>query len=50
VCVVQIVGLICALGPPFAPPVSDAIAAVALAVLAWSFWVDVRWLWARRAA
>jgi phosphatidylglycerophosphate synthase len=50
VCVIQIVGLICALGPPFTPPVSDAIAAVALAVLTWSFWVDVRWLWERRAA
>jgi phosphatidylglycerophosphate synthase len=48
VCVIQIVGLICALGPPFAPPVSDLIAAVSLAVLTWSFWVDVRWLWTRR--
>ena len=50
VCVIQIVGLICALGPPFAPPISDMIAAVALAVLTWSFWVDVRWLWERRKA
>jgi phosphatidylglycerophosphate synthase len=50
VCVIQIVGLICALGPPFAPPLSDVIAAISLAVLTWSFWVDVRWLWARRAA
>jgi phosphatidylglycerophosphate synthase len=49
VCVIQIVGLICALGPPFAPPVSDVIAAITLAVLTWSFWVDVRWLWERRA-
>jgi phosphatidylglycerophosphate synthase len=50
VCVIQIVGLICALGPPFAPRSSDVIAAVSLAVLTWSFWVDVRWLWERRAA
>jgi phosphatidylglycerophosphate synthase len=50
VCVIQIVGLICALGPPSAPPVSNVIAAASLAALTWSFWVDVRWLWDRRAA
>jgi len=48
--VIQIVGLICALGPPSAPPVSNVIAAASLAALTWSFWVDVRWLWDRRAA
>ena len=50
VCVIQIVGLIGALVPPFDPPMSDLVAAAALAVLTWSFWVDVRWLWQRRAA
>ncbi len=50
VCVIQIVGLICALAPPLAPPVSNVIAAASLAALTWSFWVDVRWLWVRRAA
>jgi len=50
VCVIQIVGLICALGPAFPPPSSGVISAIALTVLTWSFWVDVRWLWQRRAA
>lgn len=47
VCVVQIVALIVALAPIVTPPLSTAISAVGLAVLAWSFWLDVAWL-ARR--
>lgn len=44
VCVVQIVALIVALGPIVPPPVSAPIAAAALAILAWSFWLDIAWL------
>jgi phosphatidylglycerophosphate synthase len=44
VCVVQIVALIAALAPVVTPPLSTAISAVGLAVLAWSFWLDVAWL------
>lgn len=44
VCVVQIVALIVALAPSVTPPLSTAISALGLVVLAWSFWVDVRWL------
>jgi phosphatidylglycerophosphate synthase len=49
VCVVQIVGLIFAIAPVIEPPLSNAIAALSLAVLAWSFALDVRWLWGSRA-
>src|SRR6185503_8289735 len=48
VCVVQILALNLAIVPAVQPPLSAAIAAVALAALAWSFLVDTRWL-ARRA-
>ena len=47
VCVVQIVGLIVALAPIVPLDVSAPLSAAALAMLAWSFWVDVAWL--RRA-
>jgi phosphatidylglycerophosphate synthase len=45
VCVVQIVALIAALLPSVDVPAATAIAAAALAVLAWSFLVDILWLW-----
>ena len=48
VCVVQIVSLIAVVSPVVSPPASALIAASALAVLAWSFFVDTWWL-ARRA-
>ena len=48
VCVVQIVALIVALAPVVTPPLSTVISAVGLAVLAWSFWLDVAWLARRR--
>lgn len=48
VCVVQIVALIVALAPIVTPPLSTAISAVGLAILAWSFALDVAWLARRR--
>jgi phosphatidylglycerophosphate synthase len=48
VCVLQIVSLIGALVPAVSPPASTGIALAGLALLAWSFAVDVAWL-ARRA-
>ncbi len=48
VCVVQIGALIAALAPTVDVPVSVALAAVSLALLTWSFAVDVAWLAARR--
>lgn len=48
VCVVQIVALIVALAPVVTPPLSTAISAAGLAVLTWSFALDVAWL-ARRS-
>jgi phosphatidylglycerophosphate synthase len=50
VCVVQIVALITALAPIVTPPLSTAISAVGLAILTWSFGLDVRWLARHRAA
>jgi phosphatidylglycerophosphate synthase len=44
ICVVQILALTLALVPAVEPPLSNAIAAIALAALAWSFLVDTRWL------
>ena len=44
VCVGQIVALIVALAPIVTPPLSTAISAAGLAVLAWSFGLDVAWL------
>lgn len=43
VCVVQIAALIALLAPVVQPPVSQAIAALALLPLLWSFAVDLRW-------
>jgi hypothetical protein len=48
VCVVQIVALIVALAPIVTPPLSTAISAVGLAILTWSFALDVAWLARRR--
>jgi len=44
VCVVQILALNLAIVPAIQPPLSAAMAAVALAALAWSFLIDTRWL------
>ena len=44
VCGLQIAVLALMLAPPLAPPWSAALAAVALATLAWSFAVDAAWL------
>jgi phosphatidylglycerophosphate synthase len=44
VAVVQVVGLILAVSPVVPTPWSAAIGAIALGMLAWSFWVDVRLL------
>jgi phosphatidylglycerophosphate synthase len=44
VCVVQIVSLLGALSPVVAPRPAAALALAGLAVLVWSFAVDVRWL------
>lgn len=44
VCVVQVVALIVALAPSVTPPLSTAVAGLGLAILAWSFWLDVAWL------
>jgi phosphatidylglycerophosphate synthase len=45
ICVVQIAGLLVALWPAVPPPASNAISAVALAALCYSFAVDIAWLW-----
>jgi phosphatidylglycerophosphate synthase len=50
VCVIQVVVLIVILLPGVASPLSDALAAAALATLAWSFAVDTLWLLAPRSA
>lgn len=44
ICVVQILALTLALLPAIQPPLSSAVAAAALAALAFSFIVDTRWL------
>ena len=44
VCVVQILALNLAIVPAIQPPLSAAMAAGALAALAWSFLIDTRWL------
>jgi len=44
-CVVQIGVLIILLAPPVVPPISVVLGLGALAVLTWSFALDVRWLW-----
>lgn len=43
-CVVQIVALIVCLGPPVPFAVVSPLAATSLALLVWSFAVDIRWL------
>lgn len=48
VCVIQIGALIALLAPVLLPPLSAALVGVALAVLVWSFALDVIWLWHRR--
>ena len=50
VCVVQIVGLAIIVAPIVMPPLSAWLAAATLAMLTWSFAVDVRWLAVRRSA
>lgn len=50
VCVVQIVGLAVVVAPVVSPPLSAWLAAVTLAILAWSFALDVRWLAVRKSA
>jgi phosphatidylglycerophosphate synthase len=45
VCVIQIIALIAVVSPVVTPPLSTAIAAAALAVLALSFAVDTLWLY-----
>jgi phosphatidylglycerophosphate synthase len=47
-CVMQVAVLAGLLAPVVQPPVSDLLAAGALAVLTLSFAVDVRWLWRHR--
>jgi phosphatidylglycerophosphate synthase len=44
VCVVQIVGLAIIVAPVVAPPLSAWLAAATLAMLTWSFGIDVAWL------
>lgn len=48
VCGVQIAVLAALLAPVLGPPLSAVAAAATLALLAWSFAVDVRWLWRAR--
>lgn len=48
VCVVQIVTLIAAVAPALPPTLSATVAATGLALLVWSFAVDVVWLWRRQ--
>lgn len=45
VCVVQVAVLAALLAPVIVPPLSTALAALALLALIWSFGVDVRWQW-----
>jgi phosphatidylglycerophosphate synthase len=48
-CAAQIVGLILALVPVITPPASARIAVMSLAALAYSFAVDILWLWRHRS-
>jgi phosphatidylglycerophosphate synthase len=50
VAVVQMVGLSIIVAPVVQPPLSEVLAAATLAMLVWSFAVDVRWLAVRRSA
>jgi phosphatidylglycerophosphate synthase len=49
-CVVQIATLIVVMLPSVTPPLSTALAAGGLAVLAFSFLIDVEWLWRHRSS
>ncbi len=48
VCVIQIGTLIALLAPVVQPPASAMLAGAALAVLVWSFALDILWLWQNR--
>ena len=48
-CAAQIVGLMLVLMPAITPPASARIAVMALAALAYSFAVDILWLWRHRS-
>ncbi|MBU2955573.1 CDP-alcohol phosphatidyltransferase family protein [Marinobacter sp. F3R08] len=48
VCVWQIVTLMVAILPPINPLFASATLATALALLVWSFFLDIRWLYERR--
>jgi len=50
VAVGQLFGLSVALAPTVAPPLSSVAAAITLAALAWSFAIDILWLWRRRSS
>ncbi len=50
VCVVQVVTLVVLLLPTVGPRLGAVAAAASLALLAWSFGVDVAWLWRARQA
>jgi hypothetical protein len=41
----QVLGLAGALAPIVPAPLSTVLAACALAMLSWSFAIDIRWLW-----
>ena len=45
ICVVQVAGLMLAMAPAVTPPFSGLVAAVALAILSYSFLIDTVWLW-----
>ena len=49
VCVIQIAALTVVLLPAIEPPLSAAVAGAALVVLAWSFLIDIVWLWRQPA-
>ena len=48
VAVLQMAGLALALAPVVSPPLSTGVASATLAALAWSFAVDITWLWRTR--
>lgn len=50
VCVLQIIALIALVTPVLTPPLAPVVAAAALLLVAWSFAVDIRWLWQTRTA
>ena len=50
ICVAQVVALIAALLPSLGSAAASGIAAAGLAALAWSFLVDILWLWRLRAS